>query len=65
MIKDKFKTARNEKQNPKACKMGNESEDNEVFLEFDSKDEVGVFNYCKVIGEDVVGKERTTSKNVI
>lgn len=46
MIKDEFKTARNEKVNPQADNTETESENDEIFLGFDSEVEAVVLKDC-------------------
>lgn len=62
MIKDEFRIVRNKKGNPQTDKIKVESEDDELFLSFDS--EAVVLRDFKVIVEDVVENERTANENV-
>ena len=64
MIKDKFKTARNEKGKPQVDNTETESKDNEIYLDFDGEGEAVILTDCKMIVEDAVRNERTANGNV-
>lgn len=64
MIRNDLKIVRNEKGNPQSDNAETESEDDKIFLGFESEGKAVALKDCEVIVKDLVGNERTENKIV-